>query len=68
MTASEIERKADEYLSKKHAHLSSEDFWFRWSTLCSKMQEALNDGVITEDEFEKVKADAGEHWTWARNS
>lgn len=68
MTASEIERKADEYLTEKHAHLSSEDRYFRWSTLESKMSEALRDGVITEDEFEAVKADNGSHWTWARNS
>lgn len=68
MTARDIENKANKHLKEKHAHLSEEDYWFRWSTLANKMNEALRDGVITEDEFEVIKADSGDHWTWARNS
>lgn len=64
----DIDRKAEAHLSSKHAHLTKEDYYFQWSTLRDKMEEALEDGVITAEEFEAAKATSGSHWTWARNS
>ena len=66
--ASSVEQRVHGYLKEKYAYLPDEERYFYHSDLRDECEDALEDEVITQDEYDLVEAVSGERWRLPKNN